>query len=266
MAGEPLRERPKNLVAFGMQVRGHRLAAGLSQEQLGAKLPVSGTYIGKIERGETRCQRKVARRLDEIFGLPGSLEQLWEDLDLSAPFPLWFDWHREEAEALRLLSYQCLVVDGLLQTEDYARALLGGNEEAVAARMSRQEVLTREEPEPPRLLVLLTKGVLLNPVGDKRIMRAQISHLIEVSYADRISVQIISDMVPNGGNSGSFVIAIRRDHSQVAYIATALRGLTLSEPADLHHLMTNYDRIRSEALPAGMSRDFMAKVTEEQWS
>ncbi|WP_161602770.1 Scr1 family TA system antitoxin-like transcriptional regulator [Thermomonospora catenispora] len=97
----------------------------------------------------------------------------------------------------------------VLRIEGRARALPGGNEEAVAAQLSRQEVLAREDPEPPCPSVLLVKGVLLNPVGDEETMRARIDRLIGVSCTERISAQIIPDMVPDGGNSGVF-----RHHDQ----------------------------------------------------
>lgn len=65
---------------------------------------------------------------------------------------------------------------------------------------------------------------------------------------------------------GSFVITTRSDHGQVAYMGTALRGPPLSESTDPHRLTADHDRIRSEALPAGMSRDLTAKAVEEQWT
>jgi DNA-binding XRE family transcriptional regulator len=258
--------KARNLIAFGAQVRCHRIAAGWSQDQLGAKIPVSGSFIGKIERGEVRCTRQMAKTLDQLFGLPGSLEKLWEDLDMSAAFPVWFDWHKVEAEAIRLCSYQCMVVYGLLQTEDYARVLLKGNEEATAARLGRQEILTRENPPPPHLCVLLTEAALHNPVGNKETMRGQFERLLDASTMERVTIQVVPGMIPPEGSSGAFVTATMPDRTELVYLDSAARGFTLSEAQDLEHLTTAYDAIRSQALPEKMSRDFILKVLEERWT
>lgn len=258
--------RPRNLVAFGAQVRRHRTAVGWSQDQTGLKTHVSGTFIGKIERGEARCTRKMAKTLDGVFSLPGSLEQLWEDLDLSAVFPSWFDWYKIEAVALRLRSYQCLVVYGLLQTEAYARVLLKGDEDAVAARMGRQAILTRDDPAPPYLSIVMTESVLHNPVGGKAVMREQLEHLLDLASAERISIQIIPGMIPTEGSSGAFVLASMADGARMGYVDSGLRGLTLSETEDIETLVTAYDAIRDRALPVDMSRDLMVRVLEERWT
>jgi transcriptional regulator with XRE-family HTH domain len=143
--------RPAPLKVFGSEVRRFRELAELSQAQLGDKIPISSSHIGKIERGETRCDRKLAVRMDEILDTRGSLPSLWDELVEKAVFPAWFDWPEIETEAIRLQSYECLVVYGLLQTESYAAALLEDDPQAVSARIGRQEILHRQDPPPPRL-------------------------------------------------------------------------------------------------------------------
>jgi len=259
------RPRSKNLQVFGDQVRAFRLNAGWSQDQLGNKIHVSGTYIGKVERGEVRCQRKLAQALDAAFELPNALTQLWDNLNLASAFPDWFDWYRVESGARKLRTYQCLVVYGLLQTEDYARALLGGDEEAVSARMERQKILTREDPPPPQVEVLLTEGVLYNPVGGKEVMRGQLERLL-AAMADGVRIRVVPGMTPPEGSVGAFVIAQMPNRSELAYVETALRGLSLSEAEDVDTLITAYDAIGAHALPVSMTRDLVVKVLEERWT
>ena len=259
------KERPGTLKTFGSVVRGYRSATGLSQDQLGEKIPVCGSHIGKIERGETRCDRSIAVTLDALFDTKGALPRLWDELVLDAAFPVWFDWPKVEGEADFLKSYQCLVVDGLLQTEEYASALLGGDEAATAARMGRQALLTREDPPPPRLSVLLAEGVLRNEVGDGEVMRGQLEHLLALSFP-RISVQIVPRPLHPVDTAGAFGLATLQDRTEVAYVATAMRGITTSESDDIRLLSDAYEAIRSRALPVEMSRDFIRRVLEEQWT
>ncbi|MBA9001222.1 helix-turn-helix domain-containing protein [Thermomonospora cellulosilytica] len=259
-------EKPRNLIAFGAQVRHYRQRVGLSQDQMGEKLHVSGSWIGRIERGEIRCKLDLTKAMDKLLGLGGALVQLWHDLDMAAAFPAWFDWYRVEADCVRLHAYEMAVVYGLLQTEDYARVLLKGDEEAVAARMARQAVLRREDPPPPYVNVLLSELVFHNPVGGKEVMREQIEHLISFTTSERVTVQVIPGMVPPEGNSGAFVIATAADRSELAYVDSAARGLTMADPADLDGLITAHDALRARALPVDMSRDFMIKVMEERWT
>ncbi|MEV5706314.1 helix-turn-helix transcriptional regulator [Actinoallomurus sp. NPDC052274] len=259
------KKRPKTLELFGSEVKRYRSISGLSQDQLGEKVPVCGSHIGKIERGETRCDRAIAVKLDEILDTRGALPSLWDELVLDAAFPVWFDWPEVESEADFLGTYQCLVVDGLLQTEDYASALLGGDKAATAARMKRQAVLSRDDPPPPRISALLAEGVLRNQVGDRDIMRGQLEHLMAIT-SPRISVQVVPGPLRLDDTAGAFVLATLRDRTELAYVETALRGITVSEAEDIRLLSEVYDDIRSRALPVGMSKELIGRILEEQWT
>jgi transcriptional regulator with XRE-family HTH domain len=259
--------RPHPLRAFGREVRRYRELAELSQAQLAEKIPISSSHIGKIERGETRCDRKLAVRMDEILDTRGALPSLWDELVKDAAFPTWFDWPEVEAnpEAISLAAYECTVVYGLLQTEDYASALLRGDEAAVCARMGRQEVLTREDPQPPRINVLLSENVLTNQIGDEKVMREQLDHLLTVA-SDRIQLQVVRNPMPTTGTDGSFCLATLADRSELAFVETPARGFTLSERDDIQTLSDKLADIRACALPLDQSRDYIRRVMEERWT
>ena len=178
-------DQPHPLKIFGAEVRRYREMADLSQAALGEKSVISSSHIGKIERGETRCDKKIAETLDGVLDTRGALASLWEKLVRGAAFPAWFDWPEIESDpaTVSLDSFECQVVYGLLQTPSYAGALMGGDCQAVEARMSRQTILARDEPAPPRISVLLAETVLLNPVGDAAVMREQLEHLLVVQSA-----------------------------------------------------------------------------------
>lgn len=257
--------RPAPLRVFGSEARRYRDLAGLSQAQLAEKIPISSSHIGKIERGETRCDRMLAVRMDEVLDTRGALPALWDELVQSAAFPVWFDWPEVEADAVRLQSYQCTVVYGLLQTEDYAAALLEGDGQAVTARMKRQQILTRTDPAPPRVSLVLTETVLTTEVGGPAVMREQLDHLLELS-SSRISIQVLAGQLPPRATAGAFVLATMPDRSEIAYVETAARGFTLNEPDDMHMLSGTCDEVRARALPVDQSKDHIRRIMEERWT
>ncbi|SEG70448.1 Helix-turn-helix domain-containing protein [Thermomonospora echinospora] len=250
------------LRAFGNQVRHHRERLGLSQDRLGDRFPVSGSYIGLIETGKTRCTEDFAKKLDDHLTAYGALALLWEDLVQHAAYPTWFDWYLVERQAAMLQTFQLAVVYGLLQTPEYARVLLG-DEAAVEARLARQAILTRSDPEPPMLVALLDESVLYRQIGDRKVMREQLEHLIAVS-SRRISVQIVP-MGVHDGLSGSFVLATMEDRSEVAYMDTALRGMTLGGKDGLKKISESLFDLRSKALSARDSQNLIQKTLEERW-
>jgi transcriptional regulator with XRE-family HTH domain len=260
-------DRPHSLRAFGSEVKRYRELVGLSQAQLADKVPISSSHVGKIERGETRCDRGLAVRMDEVLDTRGALPALWDELVKNAAFPVWFNWPEVETdpETMSLVGYEPLVVYGLLQTENYASALLRANEAALSVRLGRQEVLRREEPPPPRISVLLSENVLTNQIGDEKVMREQLEHLIAV-LSPRIQLQVVPNPMPSAGTDGSFCMATMADRSELAFVETPARGFTLGERDDIQTLSDKLADIRACALPLDQSRDFIRRVREERWT
>lgn len=258
--------KSRSLVLFGSEVRRFRQVKGISQDQTGSRIHLSGSHIGQIERGEVRCDKETARLLDELLDTRGSIPSLWDKLVQNAVFPTWFDWPEVEAEATHLRTYQGMVVYGLLQTEDYASVLLRGDTKAIAARIGRQDILFRADPEPPRLSVLLYEGALHHQVGSKETMRAQLDRLLTLSEAKNVSIQVVPGPISSAGSSGSFVLATLPDRSEVAYADMAARDLTMNESDDIRAISDSYDEIRDQALPVEMSRDLMQQIMEERWT
>jgi hypothetical protein len=96
-------------------------------------------------------------------------------------------------------------------------------------------------------------------------VRDQLLHLIECQSA-KVSIQVVAGQIPPEGTVGSFVLATLADRSEIAYVDTAARGLTLYEIADIRALTARFDAIRAMALPVGMSTDAIRKVIEERWT
>ncbi|WP_242908233.1 helix-turn-helix domain-containing protein [Actinomadura terrae] len=256
------------LVAFGRRLRRYREAAGLSQERAGRRANegqgVTGQYVCQVEQGKTRCTREFAETMDRELGANGELVELWDDLVMDAAFPTWFDWPPVEAAANELVSFHLSVVHGLLQTPAYASTLLYGAKDAVAARMSRQEVLTREEPQPPIFSLLLDESVLYRDVGGPEVMYEQLEYLVSKT-SERLRVQIVPAR-GHLGASGSFTIATLEDRTEVAYVESAARGLTLGDPEDLATMSRTLLEVRSLALPQDQSLDLIRRTAEERWT
>src|SRR5580698_10552586 len=164
---------------FGAELASARTAAGLSQEALGERAHYSGSLIGLLETGRRIPSADVARALDRALATHGTFERL-QEFARAAPLPAWFRPYAEiEATATQIRSWQPMVIDGLLQTEDYARAILAAEantteldlEERLAARMARQVILDR--PGPPVLWVLMDEAVLIRRVGSAKVMYDQ---------------------------------------------------------------------------------------------
>lgn len=255
------------LLAFGNQLKRLRNAAGLSQERLATHLGVTGQYIYLVEKGQTRCKREFATEADKVLDAGGALVQYWLDLIMDAAYPTWFDWPSVETEAVEMTSYSINVVDGLFQTPAYASAILHGNKDAVDARLRRQEILTRSDPPPPDYTLLLDEEALLREVGSPQIMHEQLEYLATraTELAEILTIQIIPARGDHDGNSGAFKVATLEDRSQIAYVESAARGLTMHEPEDLATLARTLRALRGMALPVNMSLELIRRTAEEKW-
>ena len=221
------RDPETNPAAFlGGELRRARVAAGFSsQDALAAKLGFDRTVIAKAETGErpptddvlaTWC---VACRLDdELFG---RLVVLARRAD--GPVPTWFeDWLRAEGEAHTLRIWQPLIIPGLLQIAEYARALFlaaGADDakadELVAVRLERQSVFDRADP--PHLVTVLGENVLHRLIGSAAIMSDQLNHLGSLAKRPNIQIQVVpSARGANAGLSGGFALASCDDARDVS--------------------------------------------------
>ncbi|MDH6451720.1 hypothetical protein M2156_003942 [Streptomyces sp. SAI-149] len=176
--------------------------------------------------------------------------------------------YSERAVVIR--QYAAHVVPGLLQTEDYARAvltldaMLDGEEqleERVAARMGRQGRLS--SPDRPELVVILDEAVLRRPIGGHGVMRQQLARLLNAAAERHISVQVLPfDQGGHEAMGGSLTILGLPDDSEVAYTEGSDYGQLIEEPAKVSRYKVIYDRLRAAALPPLMSLDMIRSTLE----
>jgi len=244
------------LAFFGSELRLARTAAGISQEQLGQRVGYSAAQVGKVETGERAPSQDFARNCDQaladargLFTRIYALTQRWE-----GGYPSWFaEWIEAERRAESLCCWEPLLVPGLVQTADYARALFeawrlaDGDEldRLVSGRMERQLIFDR--PQAPSLWVIVDEGVLHRRIGSAKIMQDQLTRLAE--WADRPDTTI--QVVPGAG---------------IVYMESPDQGQTTKTPSVVAKVSATFDILRAEALPRGTSRDLIRRVAEEQWT
>ena len=163
--------------------------------------------------------------------------------------PPWFrSWVQHEQKAATLRIWQPSVLSGLLQTEDYARAILavypGVTDEQIAerlaARLARQAILTRDDP--PAAWFLVDEAALPRCVGSADIMAAQLAHLAGLARLPNVTIQVMP-YIPHAGVLGGFAVAER-----AAYIETAVAGQVFEDADIITGLITQFDTLRNEAL------------------
>ncbi|WP_093886717.1 helix-turn-helix domain-containing protein [Streptosporangium canum] len=250
---------------WGRELRHYRKKAGFTQGQLSEKIHFSESLISGVETGQLPASPEFAETCDEALGTGGALHRLL-DWRRGQQIPSWFGkWRDKEQSAVTLRTYQPLVLPGLLQTEGYIRGLLGDRDEAIAARLERQAILTREEPRPPLLRCVIDESVLHRLVGSHEIMRDQLEHLVSIA-SSQVSVQVVPPGRVRSGLMAGFVIATLEGGSEIAYLDTAIRGMTTSDQEDVAAAVTQFEAVRIEALPLSMSIDLIKRTAEERWT
>jgi transcriptional regulator with XRE-family HTH domain len=263
-----LRDQDRRL--FAEELRALRRQRLWSQEDLGTRINFSASTIANIESGYRAPTREQARLFDEVFGTPGTLQRL-EGRLRNVPFSAGFrPFQPYEAEARTLKWFEHTLVPGLLQTEEYARAMLSSDPDAseddtkarLEARMERKLIFERKDP--PRLFALLDEHVLHRSMGGPAVMAAQLAALAEAARRPRTTIQVIPGDRPHPGLMGSFAIAELSEPPAIVYLEGAVDGMTVEEPAVAEAHAVLFDMLRAEALSSGDSLSLIEKVAQ-QW-
>lgn len=241
---------------FGSELRRAREAAGLSREEFGKLVNYASSTIGAYETGERFPSRSLAAAADEHLKTDGLFGRMLEKLLTGYVHPDWFrPWSDIEQHATAIRTYQPYVIPGLLQTEAYAREILG-DEERVAARMARKQIFTK--PKPPKVVAVIDEALLRRPVGGPETMREQLLHLAEGPAC----VQV----VPLDGGTyfhldGPFALATA-DGRDYLHLDTPVRGFVLDGAEIVSQMWFRWDAVRGEALPPWQSRELILEVAQ----
>jgi transcriptional regulator with XRE-family HTH domain len=258
------------LSVFAGELRLARTATGLSQERLAEKIAYSSSLVAMVESCRRIPSLDFAQRCDEVLETGGVLVRL-HPLVAGEAYPSWFRPFVElERTAVSLRSWELILVPGLLQTEDYARAVLHAARptdadeqinESVTARMERQTILTRDDP--PMLWVVLDEAVLRRPVGGRRVMGEQLGYLLNAARMPKIIVQIVPlEVGANAGMTGAFVIASFDSAPDTVHLDTAGAGLIADRADVVASCAFAFDALRADALSPAASLESIRKAAD----
>jgi transcriptional regulator with XRE-family HTH domain len=262
-----------------------REAAGLTQEDVAGQLDWHPTKIMRIETGRTAPHPNDVRVMLALYGVTDqdvltSLIKLTKDARQRG----WWYSYRDvllsryeffiglESEAETIRDFGLAMVPGLLQTEDYARALIGGLltldaaeiERRVEVRMTRQQRLLAREDR-PQLWAILDEGAVRRVVGGHAIMRAQLLHL--ANTADPFTtIQVLPYTAgPHPGQAGPFIILgfAGLIEPEVVYMETVGGNLYVDKPEEVRLYTTAFDQLRAVALSPAQSRAMLLALAGE---
>ncbi|MDP9798455.1 transcriptional regulator with XRE-family HTH domain [Catenuloplanes nepalensis] len=251
-------------------------------EAVADRLHCSTSKVSRIETGHTSATPRDVRAMLEIYGIDGDESAELVQISREARQKGW--WHPYstvltgayvglEAEANSVRAYEQQVVPGLLQTEEYARAMIRSArpdisadevERRVRVRMERQSLLMQDDPID--LWMVLDEAVVSRPVGGDAIMRAQIHHLVVTAELPNVTLQVLPFSAgAHAGMDGTFTILDFPEptDTDVVYAENATGGLFLEKADELRKYVFIFDHIRAAALRPEESVSLLADLAKE---
>lgn len=272
---------------LGMELRALREGAGLTSQQAAEELGCSQSKISRMETGKSPMTARDVRDLLGLYGIQdqGQSERLMglareaRERGWWAEFGSWlpsgFDTYAGmEAAAASVRAYQAQLIHGLLQTEDYARAVLRALrpedtresvEKLVEFRLARQSQLTRAEA-PLRLWVILEEEVLKRPVGGPAVMQAQLQRILEASDEPTITIQVLpTARGAHAGLDGSFSLFEFPEPGDldVAYVGGQVGTVFIEKIDEVRRFVTRFDHLRAAAFDMSETADMIRDIARD---
>ncbi|HEX4061681.1 MAG TPA: helix-turn-helix transcriptional regulator [Streptosporangiaceae bacterium] len=261
-------------IVWGEMLRHIREASGLSREELAAGARLSPSTIRAYEDGwRAPVRDTVEQQIEPAPGLRshGVLLKLWDEFEEAmnyGSFPAFVaDLADKEAAATAIRWYAPMVVPGLLQTGDYARAIQAATfgitaeevEQQVAERLQRQEILARDKP--PELRTILDESVLHRLIAARHVMAEQTRRLIEAADAPSTTILVIpADTGAHEGLSGEFQIMDSEDKPGFGFLETALGGQSVPEADGVAVLNRRWATLAGEATSRKSSKALLEEA------
>jgi transcriptional regulator with XRE-family HTH domain len=271
---------------LGAQLRRLRERQGISREEAGYAIRASGSKMSRLELGRVGFKGRDVADLLSLYGVTDERERdslLRLAQDANTPgwwhrygdvLPGWFETYVGLEEAATLVrTYEVQFIPGLLQTEDYARAVISmGNsaassaeiEQRVSLRITRQKLLTRGDG--PRLWAVVDEAALRRPIGGAKVMRGQIERLLEVTRLHGIILQVLPFRV--GGHTaeaGAFTILRfpESDLPDVVYIEQLTSALYLDRREDVDGYMEAMERLCVLSARPSDTAEILSRILQE---
>ncbi|MGW5098362.1 helix-turn-helix domain-containing protein [Streptomyces nodosus] len=253
------------LRVFGRQLKRFRLRTGLERAELGARTGYSVSTIAAYEQGRRVPPPRFIDAADELLDAGGVLQEMKEEV-ARAQYPAFFrDAARLEAEAVELHVYDTHLINGLLQTQEYARAVfqmrrppLGEEtiEQRVAARMLRQEILSRWPA--PLMSFVIEEAVLRRPIGGTEVCRGQLEQILATGRNRSVEIQVMPlQREDHAGLAGPFTLIETKAGQRIAYTEVQKSSSLYTERTTVRELEAQYGIIRAQALTPRESMAFI---------
>ncbi|MFD5497961.1 helix-turn-helix domain-containing protein [Streptomyces sp. NPDC127091] len=259
------------LRCFGRQMKLLREASGFTQTQLGSQVGYGEAQIAAVEQGRRIPKPELIDAVDRAVDARGVLMAMKEEV-AKARYPGFFRRYAElELQAAELHAYDNHVVKGLLQTEEYARAvftmwrpLLSEEviEQRVAARLERQKLFARRPA--PLLSFVIEEQVLLRPVGGHRVLRDQLEQLLIFGHERNVEMQVMpTERLEHAGLGGAFTLIHLPDQRRIGYMEVQEASILYTVPKKVSPLEATYGVLRAQALTPRESLAFIQKLLGE---
>ncbi|MEU0806264.1 helix-turn-helix transcriptional regulator [Streptomyces sp. NPDC005970] len=259
------------LRAVGRQIKLWREAAGMKQVELGAAIGYGEELVSAVERARRIPRPEFLDKTDEVVGAGGKIAAMKKDV-AEARYPKKVrDLAKLERKAGELGAYGNHNMHGLLQTEEYTRALFEMRrptysedeiERHVAARLARQEII--EQRPAPMLTFVQEEVTLRRPLGGRMVLRRQLEHLLEIGQLRHVQIQVMpTDREDHAGMGGELQLLKLRDGTTVGHWEAQLSNRLISNPKEVQILEMRYGIIRAHALTPRESLAFIEKLRGE---
>ena len=233
------------------QLRDLRKQSGRTVEDVARELLCSPPKISRIETGVRPASLRDVRDLCTIYGVDDALRDRLMTLAREAKQQGWWNKYDDiaierliglEIEATQISSYESCVIPWMFQTREYARAVIRGSfpriadhilDERVAARLTRQEIITRESP--PHFWSLVDESSLRRRVGSNQIMRDQLRGMVKVAALPNMTLQVVPfSLGAHPGLDNTFtLLEFRPGQPPVVYVENMAGGLYLESTSDI---------------------------------
>ncbi len=269
-------------IVLGTQLRRLREAAGITREEAGHAIRASHAKISRLELGRVGFKERDVVDLLTLYGVTDDADRAavlelmrqantkvwWQQH--SDVLPNWFETYlRLEQVAKVVRTYQLQFVPGLLQSEEYARAVIGQGhtrstdelDRRVELRLERQKMLV--QPEAPHLWAVIDEAALTRPFGPTRVMRDQLKYLLEVSATPNIHVQVLpfrSGAHAAAGGSFSILRFAEPDLPDVVYLEQLTSAVYLDKRADVEEYQLIMERVTVQAETPAQSRETLRRL------
>lgn len=269
---------------LGMELRKLREGAGMTIEEVARHLECSMSRVSRIETGKSPARQRDVRDMlvlyevapedahhIQLLNLAKQAQQKgwWSVFELSNGLETYVGL---EASAASLRIFQNILIPGLLQTEEYARAVMRAAslrdvqdiDHLVDLRMRRQDLLSRDTPL--ELWAVIDEATLRRPIGGTAVMRAQLARILASAEAPNITIQVLPlCRGAHNGLDGPFTILTFPDSTDVdvVYVPSAAWNILLDREKDVRPRTLCFDHLRAEALPPDESAELIAAAADE---